>query len=104
MVTKEDRLLVHSGNKTVTTHGTRVALASTRTAAAWLIINAKQANTGLCYVGDNTVAAGKGTALSKSLLPVTFPPLGNSNAYDLSLIYVDSVNDGDGVEFNYGTA
>lgn len=94
--------MVHSGSKTVTNAGTRVALVATRTPAKWLIINAKQANTSYCIVGDKTVADGVGTTIAKTLAPVMFPPVSDLSLYDLSQIYVDAKVSGEGVEFNYG--
>ena len=82
------------GTKTVTTAGTRVALASS-TAIQCVNIRAKRANTGIIYVGDANVSS---SALWAELYA-------GEEAYievdDLALIYLDSSVSGEGVWFGY---
>ena len=82
-----------SGQKTVTTAGTRVQLATT-TAVASLTIKAKRTNTGSIYVGDSTVTSSTGFILAA----------GDSISLDISdlaTIYLDSSVNAEGVSFLY---
>jgi hypothetical protein len=87
------------GRKTVTTAGTRVALAAS-TACKWVIVQALPANTDWVFVGAaaTVVAAGgseRGTGLlagDSATIPVT----------NLSLVGLDSRVNGEGVTFTYG--
>lgn len=54
---------VGNGSKTVTTAGTRLALAST-TACKSVVVQAKRSSTGYIYVGGATVSATSGVALT----------------------------------------
>lgn len=87
-----------SGNKSVTTAGTRVQLISTATQAKRLDITANIGNTDVVTIGDSTVVGAQSGRKGV--------PIGNGNTYtfgitDLSLIYIDSISNGDGVSFNY---
>lgn len=84
------------GQKAVTTAGTAVALAATATPipSGLVLIKAKSANTGLIYVGGSAVAAASGFQLSAG--EVVYWP-----ATDLSAVYVDSAENGEGVCFVY---
>lgn len=100
---------MHTGNKTVATPGTRVALAASHVAASWITVQAFLSNTGPIYVGDSTVsydslANGK-SYVGHILLPGDFCNLremGGPTAYDLQNIYIDADNALDGCNFNYG--
>lgn len=87
------------GVKTVTTAGTDVALAST-TAAKWVTIQAQTDNTNYIAVGatgvDATVATGTGIMLAAGD-SITIP------CDDLAEIFIDSLVNGEGVRFTYGT-
>lgn len=56
--------VIYNGKKTVTTAGTRVALASSQAILEGVWIKALAANTGTIYVGDSTVASTNGLALA----------------------------------------
>lgn len=89
---------VASNRKTVTTHGTAVALLSSQTEAKRVDVSALTTNTNVVYVGDSNA---KATAGSEKGVP-----LYASNTYtfyvtDVSKIYVDSLVDGEGVSFSY---
>lgn len=73
---------IYNGKTTVTTAGTRVALASTQ-AITSVVVKALAANTGIIYVGNVTVASTNGFALAA----------GDSVALDianLATVYLDS--------------
>ncbi len=82
---------VINGKKTVTTAGTRVALAAS-TAVKSVTIKALAANTGLIYVGDSSVASTNGFQLS------AYESVSLDIA-NLSTINIDSAINGDGVSF-----
>jgi len=85
--------IVGSGVQTVTTAGTRVALAST-TAIKSVTVRAKSVNTGLIYVGSSIVASSNGFQLSA----------GETVSIDidnLSKVYIDSAVNEEGVSFIY---
>lgn len=85
--------IVGSGVQTVTTAGTRVALAST-TAIKSVTVRAKSVNTGLIYVGSSIVASSNGFQLSS----------GETVSIDidnLSKVYIDSAVNEEGVSFIY---
>jgi hypothetical protein len=84
---------VGSGNKTVTTAGTQVQLAST-TPCRKVNITAKLANTGVIWVGDLNVAAGSG----KPLVPLQDIEI---EVDDLADIWIDASADNQGVTFLY---
>lgn len=92
-------MAIKHGVKTVTTAGTDVALA-TSVSARWVIIQAQTDNTGVIAVGDAgvdaTVATGTGVALAAGE-SISLP------CEDLSLIYIDSTVNGDGVRYTYLT-
>jgi hypothetical protein len=83
--------------KTVTTAGTRVALASS-TACKQVVITAETDNTGYVVVGGSTVVAALATRRGVPLAPgdsVTF------QIDNLADVYLDSTVNGDGVTFAY---
>lgn len=100
--------MVYTGSKTVTTAGTRVPLAASRTMADWVNVQANEAtpggqtaNTKAIFLGDKTVAAANGIIL----LPgdaFPYPPVAGATMYNLAEIYIDSEANGDGVRFLYG--
>jgi hypothetical protein len=82
-----------SGEKTVTTAGTRVALAAA-TPCMKVYICANSANTGKIYYGGAAVSATSGAYLfagATLLLEIS----------DLSSIYLDSDVNGEGVQYTY---
>lgn len=97
--------MIHSGKGTVTTAGTKVALASVRTAANWLIVSSAAANTGSIYIGDSSVANNtngpQGVQIIKGTSQI-FPETGGSSAIDLASVYADADNNGDKFSFVYG--
>lgn len=95
--------MLHSGTKTVTTAGTRVALAATRTPAAWVMVQALATNTDAIYVGDKTVSTTIGHELPSSTDSVMFPFSGAPGFYDLAQIYIDAAVSLEGVKFSYGS-
>jgi len=92
-------MAIKCGVKTVTTAGTAVVLATSRS-ARWVIIQAQTDNTGVVAVGDSTVlatvATGTGVALAAGeSLSLPCEDLGN--------IYIDATVNGDGVRYTYIT-
>jgi hypothetical protein len=82
---------IYTGKTTVTTHGTRVALATAQ-AVSSVTIKALAANTGTIYVGNTAVSSANGFQLAKSdsvSLDIT----------DLSTVWIDSSVDGEGVTY-----
>jgi len=89
LVARGRSVLAGFGQTNVTTAGTRVAL--TATATRVFLIKALSTNTGLIYVGDNTVTSANGHVLSakeEALLPL-----------DASEIQIDSSVNGEGVSW-----
>lgn len=84
---------VGSGKTTVTTAGTRVALGSSTTTAS-VTIKALISNTGLIYVGNNTVASTNGFQLS----PGDTVSIDTDNLTDIN---IDSAVNGEGVTYIY---
>jgi hypothetical protein len=83
--------------KTVTTAGTRVALASS-TACKQVIITAETDNTGNITVGGSTVVAALATRRGIPLAAGDSVALEIDNLAD---VYIDSTVNGDGVTFAY---
>jgi hypothetical protein len=84
-----------SGEKTVTTSGTALALESTFKLARSLTIRAKAGNTNQIYVGgpDVTTSTNDGLDSGESL---SINPV---QGIDLSLVFIDVDTDGEGVDF-----
>ena len=80
-----------SGQKSVTTAGTAVALASS-TEIISVVIKAKSGNTGNIYVGDSTVDSSTGYILGPGDA-VSF------DMTDLAAVYIDSDVNGEGVSW-----
>ena|SRR5689334_6311507 len=100
--------MVYTGSKSVANAGTRVALASARTMADWVIVQANQAtaggqpaNTGAIYLGDKTVAAANGQIL-QSGDGFLYPVVAGATMYNLAEIYIDADTNGNAVRFLYG--
>ncbi len=79
------------GNTTVTTAGTRVALAGS-TVCKKVVVCAKLANTGTIWVGGSTVAAGSGIPL----VPLQQIEIDIAN---LITVNIDSTVNGEGVTY-----
>ena len=92
--------IMKDGNASVTTAGTRVPLKSAKTMANWLLIQTKAANTGVIYLGGETVTATSGVILSSGDSDVVWPMMA-FNCYDLNKIFVDAATSGDGVQYIY---
>lgn len=80
-----------SGQKSVTTAGTREVLGAS-TAIQGIIIKANRTNTGNIFVGDATVASSNGFVLDRGAA-VSF------DVDNLADIYIDSSVNGEGVSF-----
>lgn len=101
-------LNIKTGVKTVTTAGTRVRLTASKTIAHKLRISAPAANSGVVYIGDDTVAAASGYPLAPGasvnlvdLLGTAQPGNGDEPAFDLNNIWADAASNGDKVAFLY---
>jgi hypothetical protein len=81
------------GNTTVTTAGTRVALAGS-TVCKKVVICAKSANTGTIWVGGSTVASGSG-------IPLVALQQIEIDIANLTTVNIDSTVNGEGVTFVY---
>jgi hypothetical protein len=55
---------IYNGAKTVTTHGTAVALASSQAIESAVVVRAALANTGTIYVGNSGVTSANGLQLA----------------------------------------
>lgn len=89
-----------TGRKTVTTAGTAVALVGSSTPCTWVAITAETDNTDLVVVGDSNVVGLLATRRGTPLYPgdsVVFP------IDDLQDVYLDSLVNGEGATFFYGT-
>ncbi len=92
--------ILHAGNKDVTTAGTPVPLAATKTMCNWILMHPKTANTGHIYLGDSAVTATNGVIMDVGDSDVIWPMVAFA-AYDLNLIYIDSSVNGEGIQFIY---
>ena len=86
---------IYDGTQTVTTAGTRVQLIATTTGCRLVNIYALSTNTGNVYVGGATIASGRGMILEQARSTDWFP------IDDLSKVYIDADNNGDGVAYAY---
>ncbi len=94
-----------SVEKLVTTAGTRVALASSKTMTTHVIIKARSNNAGLVYVGGSDVAAANGFHLAANQ-EVKLSDLVQASAnesFNLADVYIDAATNGDGVRILYVT-
>lgn len=85
------------GNKSVTTAGTRVALAPSQSVRA-VAITAKLANTGVIVVGSSTVVASVGT---RQGTPLNAGDTMIINDVDMAEVFLDSTVNGEGVVYTY---
>lgn len=93
-VTLTSPTFIGDDSQTVTTAGTRVQLSSSTLPIKYVIITAKEANTGTIWVGGTTVASGRGrplVSLQSERFDIDF----------LTKIYIDSTVNGEGVTFTY---
>lgn len=92
--------ILKAGNKDVTTAGTAVPLASTKTKCNWILMHPKTANTGHIYLGDSGVTATNGVVMDVGDSDVVWPMMTFAE-YDLNQIYIDASVSGEGVQFIY---
>lgn len=90
---------LNTGRKVVTTAGTAVALA-TSTTCKWVQITAETDNTDLIVVGDSGVIASLSTREGTPLDAGDTLTIPIDNLAD---VYIDSLVNGEGVTFLYGT-
>lgn len=93
--------MVYSGSKTVAAAGARERLASSRTPACWVNVQALQDNSGDVYIGGNNVAPTVGNYILTGDSQF-FPPVGDVMIYDLHEMWIDVETNGEGVQFDYG--
>ena len=84
-----------SGEKTVASAGTAVAMVSGTTRATWVRIVAKAGNTNQVYVGGSDVADTTNDGLDAGQVLEFEHPL----AFNLADIYLDADTNGEGVDF-----
>lgn len=85
---------IGDGSKTVTTAGTAERLTTTATPCLRVIVTGKELNAGQVYIGGSTIATGRGIPLAPLQATVL-------DIDDVSAIYVDADNNGDGVTYAY---
>lgn len=83
---------IGDGSKTVVTAGTRVQLTSTSTPCRYVIIVGNTNNVGKIYVGGITVSSSRGRPLNQEQSE-------KIDINDLSKVYIDAANNGDGVTY-----
>lgn len=83
---------LYNGKKTVTTAGTRVALASSQAILSGVTVKALAANTGVIYVGNSSVASTNGFQLAAG--ESVFLEIA-----DLATVYLDAAVNGEGVTY-----
>jgi hypothetical protein len=88
------QLTVSDGRKTVTTAGTRVALATTSAVFDSVAVTAETDNTGIITIGGSTVVAALATRQGTPLSAGDTVVLEN---VDLAKVYIDSTVNTDGV-------
>ena len=81
---------IYNGQNTVASAGTREPLASTQAILSGVTVKALAGNSGIVYVGDNTVAAANGLELSASESVFI-------EVDDVATVNIDAAEDGDGV-------
>jgi len=86
---------IGDGSKDVASAGTAEKLVDDVTDCRLVNIYAKSGNTGNVFVGGATVSSSRGMVLEQARSSDWFP------IDDLSKIYVDAANNGDGVQFSY---
>ena len=85
---------ISTGTKTVTTAGTRVALAGSGQAKA-LAVTAKQTNAGSIYVGDATVSS----SVTPPLNPGDTITMSADDPFNLADVYLDSQINGEAADY-----
>ena len=86
--------------KTVTTAGTRVQITTTPLLGVEAIyLSAPAANTGIVFIGDSSVAAGRGVEIAKGTTFTILSPKGEMLA--LESLYVDAATSGDKLNITY---
>jgi len=83
---------IYNGQKTVTTAGTRVVLATSQVLTSGVTVKAMSTNTGIIFVGNSGVTSSNGFRLSASA--EVFIEIDN-----LATIYIDSSVNGEGVTY-----
>lgn len=86
---------LQSGEKTVTSAGTAVALVAATRHARSVVIVAKDGNTGQVYVGGSDVAS----TTNDGLAPGDALTISPATALDLADLYIDSDIAGEGVDY-----
>lgn len=87
---------------TVTTAGTRVKLLGANASEAnveAVYLSAPAGNTGIIYVGDSSVAAGRGVEVAKGTTFTILAPKGEM--IDMATINIDAATNGDKVNVTY---
>lgn len=89
---------IGDGRKVVTTAGTRVQLSTTAVKCRSVAITAETDNTGVITVGGSTVV---GALATRQGTPLAAGATTSFDINDLSLIYIDTTVNGDGVTYTY---
>lgn len=94
-----------TGQKTVATAGTQLALVSSSTWARTLRLTAPASNAGLVYIGDSNVDSSTGIAIAAgdtlSFSDLLSAQNGDIPLINLASVYVDAANNGDKITFAY---
>ena len=94
-----------TGQKTVTTAGTRVRLIAYGYLVKNLMVKALKGNTGLIYIGNREVSSSVGDEISPSgirnYVADVDPVSGKLKPLDLSQFWLDSSVNGEGVSFEF---
>lgn len=93
--TSESEDFVNNGSKAVTTAGTAVKLTDSSITCTYVIVTAKEGNTGNIWVGGSTVASGTG----RPLLPLQSERI--DNITNVNQVYINATVSGDGVTYLY---
>jgi hypothetical protein len=104
--------MIYSGSKTVTTHGVPEALTATAPSVMchWITVQARPENSKAIAVGGPTSSYVSATAGAEKGIVLqngdahTFLAVPTRLYIDLNHIFVDVLNDGDGVTYVYGRA
>lgn len=95
--------IVTPEEKTVAAAGTAEQLTSSAIMADNVLIQATKDNTGNIFVGDSNVSSSRGWTLTPGQF-ISFEGSrrrDGSDALDLSTIWIDAANNGDGVQWGY---
>jgi len=88
---------IYDGSKDVTAAGTAEKLTATATPCKFINIFAKAGNTGNIFIGGTTVSSSRGMVLEQARSTDWFA------IDDVSKIYIDAANNGDGCQYAYTT-